>query len=181
MAGIDRVQIHGKWFDPMISAEEIRERVEAMGKLISEDYPDSVPLLIGVLNGAFVFMADLIRAMEIPVELHFIKMRSYVGMQSGGAPRELIGVDFNIKGRDVIVVEDIVDTGITLSKFIPQLYEKAPNSVRIATLLLKEEIFDDKFAIDWVGFRIPNAFVVGYGLDYNDRGRELEGIFKSLD
>ncbi|AEA47107.1 hypoxanthine phosphoribosyltransferase [Archaeoglobus veneficus SNP6] len=166
----------------LIGGEEIRGRVKELAEQISKDYRDRIgdetPLLIGILNGAFIFLADLIRELSIPVEVDFVKLKSYVGTNSTGTVEVKLDVEREIEGRDVIVVEDIIDTGITMEFFLNRLKKKKPKSIAVCTLLDKPErrIVDVK--PDYVGFTIPDYFVVGYGLDFNGRYRELPAIYR---
>lgn len=173
------ITLGGLDFRLMISEEEIREKVVALGQKITEDYANDPPLFIGVLNGAFIFAADLMRSVELPTSISFVRLSSYDGLSSSGEVKSLLGLEENIiKGRPVIVVEDIVDTGRTLSVFIEDLKKLKPSSVRIAALLLKPEALQFPVKIDYLGFEIPPAFVIGYGLDYDEQGRYLPGIYQ---
>lgn len=166
-------------FELMLPASDIQQRVTELGKQISKDYPDDPPLFIGVLNGAFIFAADLMRAVDLPSSITFVKFSSYAGMQSTGQVTSLLGLEAaRVKGRHLIVVEDIVDTGKTLSVFLKDLEQLQPASVRIASLLLKPESLQHSIKVDYLGFEIPPAFVIGYGLDYDEEGRQLAGIYQ---
>ncbi|MCL4134098.1 UNVERIFIED_CONTAM: hypothetical protein GTU68_042086 [Idotea baltica] len=149
-----------------------------MAKLINEEYLDKNPIFIGVLNGSFMFAADFLKEINIDCEISFIKIRSYVGMESSGELLELIGIDDDIEGREVILLEDIIDTGHTMNKLLKTLKAKNAGYVRIVTLLLKPEAFEYTFPIHYTGFEIPNKFVVGYGLDYDGRGRNYRSIYQ---
>ncbi|MDP4712213.1 MAG: hypoxanthine phosphoribosyltransferase [Saprospiraceae bacterium] len=172
------VMVHGLRFRPLIAAAEIQERVAGMGAAISEAYRDKNPLFLGVLNGCFVFMADLLRHCDIACEVSFIKLSSYEGLQSSGTVKTQIGLETDIRGRHVILVEDIVDTGRTLSAFLPELKAMEPASVALASLVVKPDALAFPLHIDYVGFEIENRFIVGYGLDYNGQARNLPGIFQ---
>ncbi len=175
------LQLHDKTFEPYISATEIDAAIKKMATEITADYSTKKPLLIGVLNGSFMVMSDLMKALDFDLEMNFVKFSSYEGTASTGVVNELIGFNQNLKGRDVILVEDIVDTGNTLEKVLTILKDSGVNSVKIATLLLKPTVFDKKYKIDYVGLEIPNTFVVGYGLDYDELGRNLKEIYKLKD
>ncbi|HMQ46973.1 MAG TPA: hypoxanthine phosphoribosyltransferase [Saprospiraceae bacterium] len=172
------VKIHDLEFEPFLSKALIADRVQELGIQISTDYEGKMPLFLGILNGAFVFAADLIRACSIPCEVAFMRLASYDGLQSSGAVRTLVGLDSNIKDRHVIVVEDIVDSGRTLSHLMPQLQALQPASLALATLLFKPDALESAVDIDYLAFEIPNRFVVGYGLDYNGLGRNLPDIYQ---
>ncbi len=174
----DMVQVHDLYFKPFISETEIRNKVIAIGKQLAEDYRGKCPLFINVLNGSFVFAADLVRASDLTCEVSFIKISSYEGISSSGKMQTLIGLTENIKDRDIIILEDIVDSGRTLHHFLQQLQEQDPASIRIVALLVKPDAAEFTIPLDYVGFEIPNAFVIGYGLDYNGRGRNLRGIYQ---
>lgn len=165
-------------FKPYITANDIQQKVEEMATRIRKEYEGKNPIFIAILNGAFVFAADLIRAVNIESEITFIKLASYKGLRSSGKVNTLIGLDAELEGRPVIIVEDIVDSGQTLSEFIPELKKFKPESVEIATLLFKSEELRFPLNIKFMGFDIPPKFVVGYGLDYDGLGRELSDIYQ---
>jgi hypoxanthine phosphoribosyltransferase len=171
------ILVHDKMFVSYITAAEISRRVKEMATAIMEDMSGRNPLFLSVLNGSFIFAADLLRAMPIPLEVSFVKLASYCGTGSTGAVRRLIGLDETLIGRTVVIVEDIVDTGITMDNLIGDLSKLHPEEIRIATLLFKEEAFIRDFPIDYCGFTISNQFVVGYGLDYNGHGRNYSDIY----
>ena len=164
----------------IISSSEINKRVLDIANDINREYCSKSPLFIGVLNGSFIFLADLVRCLNIDVEISFIKARSYEGKQKS----DIIKFDFfdfdNIEDKDIIIIEDIVDTGDTVSKIRNKMINKA-NSVAIAAFLLKPNKAKLNFEIDWVGFEIPDEFVVGYGLDYNQKFRNLKGIYQGIE
>ena len=173
-------QFSKKDLTEIISSNAINKRVSEIAYDISNKYHSKLPMVIGVLNGSFIFLADLVRSLNIDVEISFIKARSYNGKQKS----DIIKFDFfnfdQIKGKDIIIIEDIVDTGDTLSKIRSKMINKA-NSVAIAAFLLKPEKAKVNFKIDWVGFEIPDEFVVGYGLDYNQKFRNLKGIYQGIE
>ena len=164
----------------IISPSSINLKVTEIANDINSRYCSKSPLVIGVLNGSFIFLADLVRCLNIDVEISFIKARSYNGKQKS----DIIKFDFfdfdNIKGKDIIIIEDIVDTGDTVSKIRNKMINKA-NSVAVAAFLLKPNKAKINFEIDWVGFEIPDEFVVGYGLDYNQKFRNLKGIYQGIE
>lgn len=174
--------VNGKAFRLLFSADVIRERTRAVAEQISDEMGDKDPLVIAVLNGAFIFAADLSRFMTFDAEIHFIKLASYHKMQSTGEISELIGVDpGKVRDRDILIIEDIVDSGNTLAFLREQLAKQGARSVAIVAMLKKPEAFKDRFPVDYVCFEIPNAFVVGYGLDYDGYGRSLDGIYQLAD
>ena len=152
-----------------------------MAKQISHDYADKQPLLIAVLNGSFMFAADLAKQITIPAEITFIKVKSYQQLQSTGRHREFIGLETSLQDRHVIIIEDIVDTGGTMQLLLGQFAEQKPHSMAIASLLFKPEALVHPISVKYVGFEIPNDFVVGYGLDYDGLGRNLRAIYKVVD
>ncbi|MBC8313926.1 MAG: hypoxanthine phosphoribosyltransferase [Bacteroidales bacterium] len=172
------VEVKGKVFRKFITREKIDQVVNTLAGRINSDYAGENPLLIGVLNGAFIFAADLIRKMEIPCQISFVKYASYTGTQSSKKVTELIGLNEEIKGRHILVVEDIVDSGITMDHLLKELHKYRPLSVRLACFCLKPDAFVKDFSIDYLGMEIPNDFVVGYGLDYDGYGRNLPEIYK---
>ncbi len=176
-----KVTVHDKDFEVYLDRETIWKRVQSIGAQIDKDYEGQDPLFIGVLNGAFIFAADLFRVLNINAEISFVKLASYEGTSSTGEVVTAIGLKEDVKDRHVIVVEDIVDTGKTLSKFIPQVLEQSPASLKIATFLTKPEALKHNVKADYVGFEIPNKFVVGYGLDYNGQGRNLTDLYQLVE
>ena len=177
----DNIVLHGLSFRPYLPEGQIAERVTELGQHISRDYQGKSPLFLAVLNGAFMFAADLIRACEIDCSIAFIRLASYDGLNSSGRVKTVIGLQEDIKGRDVIIIEDIVDTGQTMSHFIPQLEEMWPASVAIASLLVKTEALECDVDIRYTGFEIPTKFVIGYGLDYDGLGRNFPEIYQLAD
>lgn len=174
------INVHDKRFAVYLSENEIQEKVKGMAAQISNDYAGRRPLFIAILNGSFMFAADLFKHLTIEAELCFIKLASYKGMKSSGKVLTTIGLEEDIFGKDVIIVEDIVDTGKTLNKFLPKLGHQQPKSLKIATLLHKSEATEYPLKLDYVGFVIPNKFVVGYGLDYDGLGRNLKEIYQLI-
>lgn len=172
------IKVHDKTFEIYLSEETIQSRVAALARQINVDYDGRKPLFIAILNGAFMFAADLFKHLEIDAEICFIKLVSYKGMRSSGHVTTAIGLDQDVHNRHVIIVEDIVDTGKTLGLFIPKLKYQQPASLKIAALLHKPEATEHKLDIDYMGFSIPDKFVVGYGLDYDGFGRNLKEIYQ---
>jgi len=175
---MNTVKLWDKNFRVSYPANEIKADIERLAQSINNDLKNEThPLFISVLNGSFIFTADIIRLIDFPCEISFIKLASYEGTESTGAVNELIGLTENIEGRTIVILEDIVDTGITLGKLIDTLKEENPKSIKIATLLYKPESYKGKVNIDYVGKKIPNDFIVGYGLDYDGLGRNLADIY----
>jgi len=172
------IKLHDKTFDIYISEEEIQKKVKEIAANINRDYQNKKPLFIPILNGAFMFAADLFKNITIEAEISFIKLASYKGMKSSGQVLTAIGLDMDLIDRDVIIVEDIVDTGNTLRVFLPRLQHQQPASLKIAALLHKPESLQHPLTIDYLGFSIPDKFVVGYGLDYDGLGRNLSAIYQ---
>src|SRR5947208_7837819 len=161
------VKLHDKTFDTYLSEETIQQKVQELAGKLNQEYEGKRPLFIAILNGSFMFAADLFKYLSIDAEICFIKLASYRGMKSSGNVITAIGLDVDLFGRDVVIVEDIVDTGKTLNEFLPKLDHQQPRSLRIAALLHKPQATLYPLTIDYVGFEIPNKFVVGYGLDYD--------------
>ncbi|MCX2432111.1 hypoxanthine phosphoribosyltransferase [Pedobacter sp. GR22-10] len=175
-----KIQVEDKEFEIFLENETINKRIRLMGIQMNVDYEKKCPLFIGVLNGSFLFLADLIKEVDIPCEVAFMRVASYEGTSSSGQVKELIGLPENIEGRDIIVVEDIVDTGLTLTYILKTIKEKNPASVKVASLLLKPSALKYEMEdLAYIGFEIPNEFVVGYGLDYNGLGRNLIDIYRA--
>jgi hypoxanthine phosphoribosyltransferase len=172
------IKLHDKTFEIYIEEDKIQEKVKSLAEQLSLDYKDKNPLFIAILNGSFMFAADLFKNLTINAEICFIKLASYKGVRSTGHVTTAIGLDHDIFNRHVIIVEDIVDTGKTLGFFIPKLYHQQPASLKIAALLHKPEATQHLLDIDYIGFSIPNKFVVGYGLDYDGLGRNLKEIYQ---
>lgn len=175
------IRVHDKQFEPYLEAEKIAARIKEIAGELNKDYADRRPLFIAILNGSFMFAADLFKELAIDAEICFIKLASYKGTKSTGHVLTAIGLDMDLFGRDVVIVEDIVDTGKTLSEFLPQLHHQQPASLKIVALLHKPEATVFPITIDYLGFSIPNKFVVGYGLDYDGLGRNIPEIFKLIE
>ena len=172
------IQVKDKVFEISITATDIAATVQKMAEEISRDYEGKNPLFLAILNGSFVFAADLIRKITIPCQISFVKLSSYSGTATTANVIELIGLNEDIRGRHVIIVEDIVDTGITLDGLLDSLGKAGPASVKLACFTFKKEAFRKSFRIDYLGMTIPNDFIVGYGLDYDGYGRNLPDIYK---
>jgi hypoxanthine phosphoribosyltransferase len=172
------IKLHDKTFDTYLSEETIQAKIKELAGAINRDYTGKKPLFIAILNGSFMFAADLFKHLEIEAEICFIKLASYRGMKSTGNVVTAIGLDQDLYDREVIIVEDIVDTGKTLSEFLPKLSHQQPKSLRITALLHKAEATKFPLQIDYIGFTIPDKFVVGYGLDYDGLGRNLKEIYQ---
>ena len=160
----------------LISENEIKDRVKKLGKKITKDYEGKKPIFIGILNGCYVFMADLLREVELDVEVDFVKIRSYEGDSSTGTIKFRKDISADIDGRDVIIVEDIIDSGFTINFLVKRLRNSGPKSVAVASILFKKEVAKLDFEVDYVGFEIPPEFVVGYGLDYDEKYRHLKDV-----
>jgi hypoxanthine phosphoribosyltransferase len=172
------IQLHDKSFEIYLSEQEIQGKVREIAGRLNEDYKKKRPLFIAILNGSFMFAADLFKYLSIDAEICFIKLASYRGMKSSGHVITAIGLDVDLYDRDVVILEDIVDTGKTLNEFLPKLDHQQPKSLKIAALLHKPEATQFELKIDYVGFSIPNKFVVGYGLDYDGLGRNFKEIYQ---
>lgn len=177
-----RVTLQDKTFEISIPYQSITEAVAKVAERINNDYADSQPpLFVGVLNGSFMFMAELMQRIEIPCELSFVKVASYSGTQSTGKVHNLIGLKESLEGRQVIIVEDIVDTGRSIAHTWQLLEELKPESIEVATLLFKPESYNEHYSIKYRAIEIPNDFIVGFGLDYNELGRNLRDIYSIVD
>jgi hypoxanthine phosphoribosyltransferase len=174
----DRVIIGNDEFVPLFSEEQIQQRIQELAKQISSEYKSAIPVFIGVLNGSFLFMSDLIRYLTIDCEVDFFKLSSYGDAKiSSGNVKLLKELNCEVNERDIIIVEDIVDTGLSI-KYIEELFtEKSPKSMRVVSLLVKLGSLKYDVKIDYIGFRIPDKFVIGYGLDYAQKYRNLRGIY----
>jgi len=160
----------------LLSESKIKKRVKELADTISDDYKDKSPIFIGILNGCYVFMADLLRELSIGVEIDFVKIRSYEGDSSTGTIKFRKDISADIDNRHVVIVEDIIDSGFTINFLVNRLKESGPKSVSVATVLYKKKVAKLDFEVDYVGFEIPPEFVVGYGLDYNEKYRNLKDV-----
>src|ERR1700761_401945 len=175
------IRVHDKEFGPYLEKEVIDEQIRVIAEAIDRDYADKKPLFIAILNGAFMFASDLFKKITIEAEISFIKLASYKGTKSSGHVITAIGLDTDLIGRHVVIVEDIVDTGKTLSEFLPQLEHQQPASLKIAALLHKPEATVYPISVDYLGFSVPNKFLLGYGLDYDGLGRNLPSIYQLVE
>jgi hypoxanthine phosphoribosyltransferase len=178
---MDTVKIKDKSFRVSIPEAEIKERVKALAEQMSKDLEGKNPIFLGVLNGSFIFAADLMREMTIPCEISFVKLASYQGTTSTGKVQEVLGINENLSGRTVVIVEDIVESGQTMKQMIESLGTRNPESVRICTLFFKPEKLKEELNLDYVAFSIPDDFIVGYGLDYDGLGRELKDVYTIVE
>lgn len=178
---MDKVKILDKSFGIFIEEKVIKNRIQELGAQISKDYEGQTPVLLGILNGSFMFASDLMQNLSIDCKISFLKLASYEGTTSTGKVRQLIGLNEDIKGKPVIIIEDIVDTGITIEHIIKQLQAYDPSEIRVASLLFKPEAYQKERKIEYVGFDIPNKFIIGYGLDYDGLARNLKHIYQLID
>jgi hypoxanthine phosphoribosyltransferase len=172
------IKVHDKYFVPYLSENEIQQKIQQLAFQLGNDYKDTRPLFIAILNGSFMFASDLFKHLNIDAEICFIKLASYKGTKSTGQVFTAIGLDMDITHRHVVVLEDILDTGKTLNHFLPQLQNQQPASLKVAVLLHKPEATMYPVNVDYCCFSIPDKFVVGYGLDYNGLGRNLSSIYQ---
>jgi hypoxanthine phosphoribosyltransferase len=175
------LQIHDLDFEEFISEKLILERVFALASDINLKYAEKDPILIGVLNGSFMFFSDLLKNIDIPCETSFIRVNSYQDTATTGKVQEILGLNINIENRHVILVEDIIDTGHTMAFLSEKINALKPASMELCTLLFKPDPFQYTYNIEHIGFEIENKFVIGYGLDYNEKGRNLRSIFIKKD
>ena len=178
---MDTIKILDKTFKTFIPESEIQKRVAAVAEKINHDMAGKNPLLLAVLNGSFIFAADLIRYLTIPCEISFVKLASYQGTTSTGKIKEIIGINENLENRDVIIVEDIVDTGNTMKRMLETLGTRNPRSLHICTLLVKPGKLQVPLNIEYCAMEIPNDLIVGYGLDYDQQGRNLRDIYTVVE
>ncbi len=171
------VTVHGKEFCRLISAERVEARVRELAARMNEELRNKRPLFLAILNGSFFFAADLLRHLDFLCEISFVKLASYQGTHSAGKIRELIGLNESLRGRSIVILEDIVDSGLTITYLQDKLMEYSPQEIRVAALLLKREALQRPVHVDYVGFEVPNIFLLGYGLDYDQLGRNLPGIY----
>ncbi len=175
---MNELKINDLSFVPFLSKEDIQSRVQQMADELNNKLVNSNPIFICILNGSFMYATDLFRQISIPAEITFVKMASYSGTSSTGQVLTLLGLDVELYDRTVVVVEDIIDTGGTMSELLPELLRKGPKQIIISSLLVKPEALQHELDIDQIGFKIENKFVVGYGLDYNGYGRNLDAIYQ---
>lgn len=175
------IKINDLFFKPFISEEELIKRVNQMAETINVDYKGKSLVILAVLNGSFMFMSDICKGITLPVEVSFVKLASYSGTQSTGNVRELVGLDTDLEGKDVLIVEDIVDTGKSMSYLLDLLGNSNPVSLEIASLFLKPDALKENIRIRYTGFEIPDLFVIGYGLDYKGQGRNLRQLYQKTE
>lgn len=175
------IKVKDKTFKTFIPEDEIQRRVKAVAEKINKDLEGRNPLFLAVLNGSFMFAADLMRYITIPCEISFVKLASYQGTTSTGRVKEIIGINEELQGRTVVIVEDIVDTGKTMKRMLESLGTRNPESLHICTLLLKPNKLEEKLNIEYAAMEIPNDFIVGYGLDYDQQGRNLRDIYTVVE
>ena len=174
----DIIKVHDKYFVPYMTEVTVLERIAQLAEQIDKDYAGKKPLFIAILNGSFMFASDLFKYISIEAEICFIKLASYKGTKSTGHVITAIGLDTDIVDRHIVVLEDIIDTGKTMSEFLPQLQNQQPASLKIAALLHKPEATAYPITIDYLGFSVPDKFLLGYGLDYDGLGRNLKEIYQ---
>ena len=173
------IQVNGDTFVPMISERRIRVRIRELAQQICEDHRNTVPVFIGILNGSFIFFADLIREISIPCEIDFLKLSSYGDAKiSSGNVRLLKDLNCQVEGRSIIVVEDVIDSGLSMEYIKSLIHQQNPTSLKVVTLLYKKDAVKRPVTIDYIGFSIPGDFVIGYGLDYAQRMRNLKQIYR---
>ena len=178
---MNSIKIKDKSFRVSIPEAEIKTRVKALAEQMSKDLEGKNPIFLAVLNGAFIFAADLMREMTIPCEISFVKLASYQGTTSTGKVKEVFGINEDLSGRTVVIVEDIVESGQTMKQMIESLGTRNPASVQICTLFFKPEKLKEELTLDYVAFRIPDDFILGYGLDYDGLGRELKDVYTIVE
>ena len=178
---MDTIKINDRRFRISIPEAEIKNRIKTVAAQISKDMEGKNPLFLGVLNGAFIFAADLMREMTIPCEISFVKLASYQGTTSTGTIQEVIGINEDLSDRHIVIVEDIVDTGRTMQRMIETLGTRNPASIHICALLVKPEKLEVPLNIEYAALEIPNDFIVGYGLDYDQQGRNLKHVYTIVD
>ncbi|MBC6611666.1 hypoxanthine phosphoribosyltransferase [Hymenobacter sp. BT507] len=174
------ISLHNKQFAPYLSAAELAQAIQQLATRLNQDYAGKQPLFLSVLNGAFMFTADLLKCMTIDCEVTFIRVASYAGTASTGSVKEVLGLYEELADRHVIILEDIVDTGHTMRMLLDTIAAKNPASLEVATLFLKPECLQHELAVEYVGLSIPNDFIVGYGLDYDGLGRNYPDVYKAV-
>lgn len=172
------IKLKDKYFKPFITAKTIADTVEKMAAQIAGDFKDETPVFVCVLNGAFMFASDLLRHYPHPCEISFVKLSSYRGLSSTGIVETLLDIPDTVEGKSVIILEDIIDTGRTLKELVHLFSDVHIKQLKIAAMFYKPEIYDGEYKIDYIGMEIPDKFIVGYGLDYNEMGRNLSGVYQ---
>ena len=176
------IKVSDKEFAPFIPQDQIEKEIHRIATEIKRDMIDKEPLFLVMLNGAFMFAAELFKTLDMPCEMAFVKYKSYVGTQSTGQMNELLGIEAEkISDRNIVIVEDIVDSGCTMNELLKDLNKKGAKSIKIASMMFKPNAFKFNFKIDYIGMNIGNDFIVGYGLDYNEYGRNLKEIYKIVE
>lgn len=178
---METIRIKDKQFKTFITEEQILKEVARVGEEINRDLADANPLFVSVLNGSFMFTADLMKHVSVPCEISFVKLASYAGTSSTGKVKELVGLNDDITGRTIVIVEDIIDTGFTMERLIETLKARNPKEIRIATLLVKPDKLKVDLDINYIAMSIPNDFIVGYGLDYDGLGRNYRDIYTVIE
>lgn len=178
---METIRIKDKQFKTFITEEQILKEVARVGEEINRDLADANPLFVSVLNGSFMFTADLMKHVSVSCEISFVKLASYAGMSSTGKVKELVGLNDDITGRTIVIVEDIIDTGLTMERLIETLKARNPKEIRIATLLVKPDKLKVDLDINYIAMSIPNDFIVGYGLDYDGLGRNYRDIYTVIE
>lgn len=173
-----KVRLHDKTFERYLTSQEISDKTRELARRINDDYTGKSPLVLSILNGSFMFAADLVRYFDFPLVIEFVRYSSYDGTGSTGTVKKIFGMKTPAKGQDILIIEDIIDTGLTLSQALKDLQDQQPASVKVVSLLLKPDALKHKIPLDYVGFEIPNDFVVGYGLDYDELGRDLPSVYR---
>jgi hypoxanthine phosphoribosyltransferase len=176
----DHISLHNKQFEPYLSAERLTAAIAALATQLNQEYAGKTPLFVAVLNGSFMFAADLMKVLHIPCEITFIRVASYQGTSSTGKVQEVLGLTEDLAGRHVVVLEDIVDTGHTMRMLLDTLGARQPASLEVATLFMKPECLQHVLSVRYVGLSIPNDFIVGYGLDYDGLGRNYPDVYKAV-
>ena len=177
---MEQITVIDKTFEVSIKETTIKQRIRELAQQMSRDLDGKNPLFLAVLNGAFIFAADLMREMTIPCEISFVKLASYQGTTSTGSIKEVIGINEDLSGRTVVIVEDIVESGLTIKRMMEQLGTRNPASVQVCTLFFKPEKLKEDLKLDYVAFSIPNDFILGYGLDYDQQGRQLKDVYSLI-
>lgn len=178
---METIRIKDKQFKTFITEEQILKEVARVGEEINRDLADANPLFVSVLNGSFMFTADLMKHVSVPCEISFVKLASYAGTSSTGKVKELVGLNDDITGRTIVIVEDIIDTGLTMERLIETLKARNPKEIRIATLLVKPDKLKVDLDINYIAMSIPNDFIVGYGLDYDGLGRNYRDFYTVIE
>lgn len=178
---MEKVKVYDKEFEIFINEVEIENRIKLMAEKMNKDLAGKNPLFLGILNGSFMFASDLFKNLEINCNISFLKLASYQGTSSSGNIKQLIGLNEDLSGRTVVIIEDIIDTGITMENIVKQIKGFEPEKILISALLYKSKAYNNCYPVDYFCFDIPNDFIVGYGLDYNGYGRNLRHIYKIIE